>query len=235
MTPESKISRRKVRIVPVRALPDGDLGEKILRKCAFCEKDFEMPQISQKLALRLSKLGLAYCPFCLRNDFHTRINKHVLMLSFRSIIGYYYQQFYAQPVDNRKYLYLSQIEDYVRLHYRAGSLNPVFVYDAETFVWFLNFSKVGPGPKQITLEEVMQTVVNILFCFDLQEYVAGLNISQFFEKYSQAITSFHSKRYRPNNCKLLVPTFHSCGGTYSDQTTMERTKEFIAKEMLIKS
>jgi hypothetical protein len=99
------------------------------------------------------------------------------MLSLRSLIGYYYIQYYQS-----KKMYLSELEDYIATHQRIGLLNPVFDYDPETFVWFIDFSRIGSSKRKIKVEEVLKTVVNMLACFNLPQNVPGVRISKFFLK-----------------------------------------------------
>lgn len=150
-----------------------------------------------------------YCAFCLRNKFHTRLRKDVLILSFRGIAGWLYHFKYLSNLSGR--MWLSELQDCIDVHQQVGLTNPSFSYDPETMLWFVNFSHIGDGKKQQGIEEVYKTIINILACFNLPINVPELDTSLLFNKYRKSIEEFYQKRQRPKNRYMLIPTFSGCG------------------------
>lgn len=195
------------KLVLVTDAPNGELSECIYRTCNFCEKQTEIFPLNKKVNQRLTGGNQFYCNFCLRHDHHTKNSHNILIMSFRSILGYYFQNHYCCY----KKMWLSEIKDYEMSHSQAGLQNPVFSYDPETMLWFVNFAKIGMSKKKIKVEEVLKTILNILICFNLPLEVPELHFSRFYSKYKDAVMNFHTKRYRPENRKMLIPTFINCG------------------------
>jgi len=213
------------------------LSEIIYYECHFCQKTLGLFPEQRKLCEKLSGTQF-YCHYCLQNNFNTKNNQHILMLSFRSIIGFYYQYMHLTTLvgNNGHKLYLSQIEDYVDAHEVVGLKNPVFRYDPESFIWFIDFSRIGKGKKKIPLREVMKSIVNILSCFNLPGNIDFIKTSKLFEKYEEAVVKFHTERYRPQNKKLLVPTLVNCGGICDNKVVdHDSLKNFNRSNFLIKS
>ena len=203
--------KKKVQIDIVQA-EHGDLdnGVNVSRKCNFCEKEtIAQPEI-QRLTEKLCHPNKFYCSFCLRNNLNTKDNKHILMLTFRAIFGYFYYEFYQQP-KTVPAMYLSEIQDYIDSHRDVGMHNPLFNYDPESYVWFIDFRRVGTSKKKISIEDVKQTVVNILASFNLASTVPGITMNKLYQKYQEAIDDFYTKRYRPEGKALLCPTLKNCG------------------------
>lgn len=227
-----KISISQVRFKHISSGQNGELCEKSLRKCNFCEKSCEIG--SNLVVEKLSAPGNFYCPFCLRHDLHTGKSKDILILSFRSIIGYFYFQNYIQVTSGRK-IWLSEIEDFIQSHVKAGETNPLFLYDPETMLWFVNFGKVGDSKRKVPIEEVLKTIVNILTCFNLSQTVPGLSLVSFYEKYKEAIDAFYRKRYRPEKRKMLIPTFKELGVHESKMFNNEKMRNFTYQDLKIKN
>lgn len=216
MSKTEKISYRPVTIKAIPPSASGELSEFVHRKCDFCEKDCEVtaPNYAQKLSDNF------HCNFCLRHGLHTRGNRDVLILSFRAILGHFYHHHYLGHAPER--MWLSEIEDYAESHRHAGETNPLFLYDPETLLWFVNFSRVGTSKKKLPLENILQTVVSILATFNLWSGPASM--SQLFQSYKEAIESFYHKRSRPEGRRMLIPTL---GG--SDKEKMRGFIEFSKK------
>lgn len=199
-----KVYFGKVSFVPTNDALPGELSNKTMEKCVFCQKPIVINACNSSVIKKLSGPETTFCPFCLRNCFHTKRNKHILILSFRSLIALLYYQCYA---DQKRKLWLSQIQEYIDVHELIGLKNPVFMYDSETYLWFIDFSRVGSGKKQIQIIEIHRTIVDILTCFNLQHFL-GPNIpSEVFAKYHDAIDLFYEKRFRPKKRVMLIPTF----------------------------
>lgn len=214
-----------IKLISVADASNGELSDHIYRTCHFCAKQSEFFPINQKINQRLTGSDQFYCQFCLRHDCHTKNSRHVLILSFRSILGYYFQQYYQL----QKRMWLSEIKDYEGSHTQIGLQNPVFSYDPETMLWLVNFAKVGISKKKIKIEEVLKTVINILTCFNLPQEVPGLRCQRFFLKYKEAILNFHTRRYRPEDRKMLIPTFVNCG---IGETKLDETRHFTFQKLL---
>lgn len=212
-----------IKLVSVADAPNGELSDHIYRTCHFCSKQSELFPLNHRLNQRLTNSDEYYCQFCLRHNHHTRNSRHVLIMSFRSILGYYFYNHYKCF----KKMWLSEIKDYEVVHAETGLQNPVFSYDPETMLWFVNFDKVGTSRKKIKVEEVLKTVMNILVCFNLPQEVPEMWPLRFFSKYKEAIMSFHTRRYRPEGRKMLIPTFVNCG--VSDPK-LDDTRHFTFKK-----
>ena len=185
------------------ALPN-ELSSEVIEKCHFCSKKITINALNANLIKKLSGPEQTFCPFCLNHDFHTKKTKHVLILSFRSIIASFYYHNYLCA--NRK-LWLSQIQEYIDVHQQVGLSNPVFSYDPETYLWFIDFSKVGQGRKILPITEVYKTLINILFCFNLDHFFEINSQQEVLKKYKEAIELFYQKRYRPKKRRMLIPNF----------------------------
>ena len=198
------IQAKQVEIVPIEENLDGELGKEVYYECNFCSKRTALPAFTRGLCEKLSEDY--YCNFCLRHHFHTRNNKNILLLTFRNVFDHYYQEFYFNPIPVTKRMYLTEIQEYIKSHTAAGLLNPVFSYDPETFLWFIDFSRVGRGNKKLKLNDVLKTIINILACFNLKSNLPSCSIHGFYEKYWSAIEKFYTARYRPSDKRILSPS-----------------------------
>lgn len=198
-----KVYSGKISFVPANDALPGELSNKIVEKCVFCQKPIVINACNSFVIKKLSGPERTFCPFCLRNGFYTKRNKHILVLSFRSLIASLYYQNYVQ---NRK-LWLSQIQEYIDAHESVGLKNPLFLYDPETYLWFIDFSRVGVGKKNLPVIEVHRTIVDILTCFNLEHFFGPSCYAEMFPKYRDAIDLFYEKRFRPKRRKMLIPTF----------------------------
>ena len=211
-------------------LEGGELAEEIYYNCTFCEKYVGLEPEARKLCEKLSG-NKFFCTFCLQNNLHTKSNRSILPVSFRGIIAYYHHMLYL----GQKKIYFSEIEDYIKAHKQVGLANPVFRYDDESFMWFIDFNKVGKGKKKISIVEIQKTIVNILACFNLTTNADGIKLSKLFEKYNDAIGKFYSQRYRPPNKKILSPTLMGCGGSVDNKTSdFEFYKTFSKKNLYLR-
>jgi hypothetical protein len=221
-----------VEILPLKKKAKGELSDKIYYECAFCGKKQPLEGMVRNICERLSGDEF-YCNFCLRNHFHTRNNRNVFVCSFRAIIGYYYYNFFLYPFLPNDKIYLSELQDYVTNHVETGLQNPVFYYDPSTYLWFIDFSRVGKGPKKVRLDEVLHTVSNVLACFNLTQHVPKLNVPMFYGKFGQSLEKFHSSRFRPDDSFLCIPTFSNCLDYYFQHKafTMEDTRWFTPDQL----
>jgi hypothetical protein len=228
-----KLSMCQVRLKPIPATLSGELSDKVFRKCCFCEKNCESVSTQSQLIDRLSGPGNFYCSFCLRHGLNNKGGRDVLILSFRSIIGYFYFQNYIQANNGQK-LWISQIEDYIDSHYRAGSVNPLFLYDPDTMLWFVNFSKIGNTKKKVPVEEVAKTIVSILTTFNLSETAPGVSMSSLYTKYKDAVDGFYRKRFRPADRRMLIPTLCNTGVVEPKTSSLDKMRNFVFDDLKAK-
>jgi len=225
------LNLQKVKLKPANDPPVGELSDKIHYECHFCGKTCGLSLENREICERISGGDFFYCPFCVRHDYYTKSSQHILPLSFRSVMGYFYHALYSNKV--RK-MWLSEIKDYESEHVKIGLQSPIFNYDPDTCLWFIDFSKVGHGRKKVEVEEVLKTVMNILACFNLYEHLHG-NPNRFYEKYREAIVKFHENRYRPNDRRFLIPTLTTVGNAdFPKGITMESTRDFLPNKMRTK-
>lgn len=236
MTNPDKLFTSQVSLTPLDPESSGELSDIIFRKCFFCEQSYQTSDEDAFLIQKLSGPGNFYCPFCLRHNLNTKNNRDILILSFRSIIGYFYFQNYLHSTDSvdRKKLWISEIEDYISAHEQAGLVNPLFLYEPNSMLWFVDFSRVGKSKKKVPLDEVIKTVVEILAAFDLKRLFPSFNMNELFLKYKNAIQSFYSSRHRPENRKILIPTLTGCGLLDPKSFTFDETRNFIFEDLQLK-
>jgi len=224
------VSVKNVRLLPKKAVKN-ELSEKIHFTCSFCEKTVGLYPEIRGICEKLSGSEF-FCPFCLRHNFNTKVNKNILALTFRTIPGYFYNVFY---LGHRRSMFLSEIEDYIDAHEKVGLLNPVFSYDPDSLTWFIDFNKVGRGRKKVKIHYALKTVSNILACFNLSKHIPGVRMHKLYKKYEEAIIKFYTKRYRPPGKRLLIPTLGGCVGNlqHDKNFDMEDTKVFSCCDFLI--
>jgi hypothetical protein len=208
MSPQSL----KVSQVRLEALPpanSGELSELFIRHCAFCCKKCYSTEENRDLLERMSGEDGFFCSFCIREGFHTKNRKDVLILSFRALVGWLYYFRYLTQQSGR--IWITELEDFIKSHQRVGLTNPAFCYDADTMLWFINFALIGDGKKRQGIEEVYKTIINILACFNLPILLPDLTTSLLFDKYRKSVEEFYQKRQRPKNRYMLIPTLSGCG------------------------
>lgn len=233
MSADPKIAH--VRIDNIKEDLKDSLSKESYCECYFCGKIIHLTGEFVDLLERLT--GIYYhCPFCVRHGFHQKRSKDVLIMSFRGIIGYYYYGVFLKEYSPA--IYLSDIHSMIRSHQAAGSINPVFMYDPDTFLWFVDFSKVGKGKKKIGIEHVLKTVINILACFNLGKIVVGFKTSTLYQKYEEAILKWYELRQRPKGVYFLSPSLIGCSATITGGTSsngysfsIEETRDFLPQEL----
>jgi hypothetical protein len=206
----------------------GELSEDFFQKCSFCEKTVELVPFNRKIIEKFNDTKNFYCPFCIRNNFYTKNRYNVLCFSFRGIIGYFYYFLYH----NNK-IWFSEIEDYIDSHVQTGLLNPLFVYDQENLIWFVDFSKIGKTKRKVLLEEVNKTIINILVCFNLHDNIPLINMVILYNKFQLAFLNFYEKRKRPEKKRILIPTLSGC--IEGKKEFFEKCRNFTKKDMIFKN
>jgi hypothetical protein len=229
--PSTTINSQNVTLTPIEQAANGELSEQIHLQCAFCEKTVGLYPSQRKLCEKLSG-GNFYCGFCLRHGYNGKASRNILPLSFRAIAGYYYFEKYLYA--NHRHLWISEIQDYLYWHQVTGLQNPVFSYDPDSMLWFVDFNRVGRGRKKIRIVDVMKTIVNILVCFNLPEHIPAIKMPKLYQKYSEAIDKFYTQRYRPEDRRLLVPTLAGCGVWETNKKYgLENTRQFSSIKLLV--
>jgi hypothetical protein len=202
-----KPERQKVTFEEIEC--DGELhdGLKHYSRCHFCEKMTVINPYQRAFSDRLAGPDTYYCSYCIRNDYYHRFNRNVMVLTYRGIIGYYYYAYFAIPKSCS--MHMPDIHEYVDMHIKAGLQNPIFRYDAETYCWFIDFGKIGK--RKMSIESVLQTIIEQLACFNLCENVRGVSTVSLYKKYHRAVMEFYQNRVRVNGDKVFAPTLWGCG------------------------
>lgn len=229
MNQKFSISEITLKVIP--NIKSDELSEDCLRRCSFCEKYFRVSSINSKIINKLSGSKNIYCSFCLRNDFNNKKSNEILILSFRCIFAYLYFSNYVNSLQNGK-MWISEIQDIINRHQKVGEENPLFVYDANTMLWFINFSKIGKN--KASLDDINKTIKDILESMNLEKNIFGLDISSFYQKYYSAIELFYKKRHRPKGKKMLIPTLLNTGVVESKNYTFEKMKNFTLNDLKFK-
>ncbi len=198
-------------------------GQRIYRKCSFCTKEcLVLPRTGKIISRLIGTENDFYCPLCVRQCLHTRRRRNVLILTFRGIIGYIYKAGYF---GRRPRLYVSQIQDLIDLHVQIGYQNPLFLYDPETFCWFVDFERVGNSKKKIPIDEVYLTVNELISAFNPYSYIKDFKSWKIVERYEEAINDFYEQRFRPEGKRILAPTLKQVGADTRDGTVQKQDKK----------
>ncbi len=225
---KTTIATQNIKLRPIKQDLGGELSDQISYRCSFCFKLVGLYPTARRICEKLSGDDF-YCAHCLRNSFNTKASRHILILSFRAVIGYYYEALYNTTP---RELWISEIEDYVQMHSLVGQQNPVFKYDPESMLWFVDFSKIGRGKKKIRITDVLKTVINVLACFNLHQHVPLIKMSKFYGKYEEAITKFYRQRYRPDDKPLLIPTLAGCSEVDPKKVCIDDTRDFTSCDLV---
>ena len=130
------------------------------------------------------------------------------MLTFKSVIGWFYYQNYIGG--QKPKMWFHEVKDYIYTHQNIGQKNPLFIYDDQNMIWHLDFNRIGDDPKKCDLQTIKEHIKNIIAGFRLERNVPLLDIEKFVAKYVDAIDEFNQKKERPNGKKILSPTFVDC-------------------------
>ena len=193
----------------------------ISRQCDFCLKETPVHTRTGILLRRISGASQFYCLFCVRHDCHTKKRKHVLIVTLRGLIGYLYNSCYQGKAPK---LYVSELEDMLRLHVAVGEQNPVFSYDPESYCWLVDFTKIGTTQHKIPVAEVLRTINEMISAFNPYELIPDFKSNKLVEKYKEAIDDFYSKRYRPEGKRICAPTLVGCARETREMVTNNVTK-----------
>jgi len=183
-------------------------SKSVICQCNFCQTNVNLTPRKREMWKNSSGREQFYCGFCLSNSYNTNMNKHVLIMSFRSLIGYYYYGLYANNPKNMAY---SQIVDMVTNHQEVGLKNPMMKYDPSTHLWFVNFYKIGNKNKSLGIDQLLKTTLEIIASFQIPMHVKGASSYKLFKKYQEAFVLFYQQRTRPEGARILVPTMIKTG------------------------
>lgn len=209
----------------------GELSNIFYHTCMFCEKLVRVSSHNFESCRNLGG-GKFYCPFCLRNNFHHRSSKNVLMFSYRGIFGQFYEQNYMElDPDAPKRLWISDIKQMISNHEILGMRCPMLSYDPTTYLWFADFNKVGSNPRKAPFLEVQAAVMGILTCFHLSKIYGQYALEDVWDKFDKALTLFYEQRKRPEGRRMLIPTLH---GVVHNQGAEKSARDFIPAMLQLK-
>lgn len=183
-------------------------SKSVICKCNFCQSMISLTPRKREMWKEASGAGHFYCGFCLSNNYNTKLSKHVLITSFRAIIGYYY---YGLYLNNSKNMSFSQILDIVKNHEEVGLKNPIMKYDPSTHLWFINFHKIGNKNKSLGIDHLLKSTLEIITSFQIPMHIKGASPFKLFKKYQEAFILFYQQRTRPEGSKILSPTMIKTG------------------------
>lgn len=211
-------------------LPSPAISDVAYRTCVFCEKMVRICGDNFNSCVHLSRTHF-FCPFCLRNNFHYRSSRNVLVFSYRAIFGYYYLHNYRK--NKGRQVYLNQIENYIRMHEKIGLRQPAFCYDPDTYLWFADFNKIGVDGWKAPFDEVITSARWILLCLGLEDFFGKSGSDIVWERYEKAFKVFYEQRQRPADRRMLIPTLKGVGFT-ADEVLFEETRNFIPQMLILK-
>lgn len=184
-----------------------DKNEIISKQCEFCGKEMVVHFRVGQYLRKLTKGSNFYCQFCVRHDIHTRKQHHVFLFTLRALIGYLHSACYFGKTPR---LYMSEIDDMIAEHVAIGHQNPLFLYDPETYCWFVDFNKVGSGDRQLPVSEVIRTVNEMVSAFNPYNNIREFKGSKYVDRFRESIMTFYEQRFRPPGKRLCAPTLSGC-------------------------
>jgi len=184
------------------------MGDVSFYRCNFCEKEMNLNKERFSFLQKFSNVENLFCNFCIRHGYNTKKKrKDIFAFSFRAIIGYYYNISYYGKEPN---LYFSEIDEFIKIHEIIGLKNPLMCYDPDSYIWFIDFMRVGDDPSKVTVTDVMQNIIEILSCFNPYENIKEFKSNKFIEKFDEAVKDFYENRYRPAGKRICIPTLLNC-------------------------
>lgn len=209
-----------VSIKPSEEDAGDELSKTFYRSCSFCDKLVRVSSFNFKSCLNLGGKKF-FCPFCLRNNLHFRSSRHTLILSYRAIIGHLYHNNYLKMPNGGIKLWVNQIRIQINNHERMGLRSPVFCYDPETYLWYIDFTRVGKENHKAPCEEIIDTAMTILRCFDLDIIYGQWAFNDVWTKYEKSINIFYQQRKRPKNKRMLIPSLNNLNNSNDNVYTRE--------------
>lgn len=217
-----------VEVTKIVAGLDHELSDTLFRVCVFCDKMVKITPSNFKSCIRLSN-GVFHCPFYLRHNHHHRSARNILVMSLRAIAAYYYYRFY---LDNSEWdMYISDIDDILTDHVKIGLQNPVFVYDPNTMLWFIDFNRIGVELHKAPFDEVIDTISKMYDCFQVENHFSPYIRNDLWDKFNKAVTLFYQKRRRPKYRRFLIPTLANQAVQTEKDEFWDKTREFVRSHM----
>jgi hypothetical protein len=217
---------QNVTIRKVDSQSETELSDNLYQICNFCDKLVITTQNNFISCLNMSGKKF-YCPFCLRNNFNLKSSKNIMILSFRTIISYYYYKFYDCK---EELISFEDLEEMVERHAWHALQNPAISYDPFSMLWFLNFNKIGDSYKAAPIKEIIGTLRSGIKAFKLKNKLSLIAEENMWKKYSNAVYLFEEKRERPKGRKILLPTLAGCVH-FEKKEFWNITKEFLKSDM----
>lgn len=181
----------------IELLPQEFTLDQYFYQCCFCGNIVEPP----KYELSENR----YCNFCLRRYGNVDFVENVLLLTFKSVFGFYYQNFYVN--ETKRTMWISDLIKIIDKHKNVGLENPAFDYDDDSMLWHLNFKKIGDGQYTLPIIEVFETLNDIISSLQISNFIPGLDVAKFSDKYTKEIRDFYTSR----ESKIVNPNLRHCG------------------------
>lgn len=228
----TKIEIRNVQLKQIENGQTNELAKVFYRNCSFCEKIVKVAPNNIQSCVNIGGKYF-YCPFCLRHNHHHRSAQNILIMSYRGLIGYYYHRFYRGEGnhDNRT-MYWADIQRMIDKHRIVGMSNPVFNYDPATYLWFIDFNRIGNQKRKAPYAEVLETAKVMLHVFEVLNCAGRYGEDDFWDKIQKAMTLFYEQRKRPKDRKMLIPTLAGSLPNVTDEF-VEDCRNFVAGQMEI--
>lgn len=221
---------QKLEIVLDETSPFVNSSAMIKIVCNFCGTQVLMIRSRKNNYSNIYGKEKFFCNHCIRHNFNNRSNSNVLILSFKGIIGYYYHAFYR----SKNTMFYEDVSEHIQKHKEVGLKNPIFSYDDNSYLWFVDFNKIGNGNRKIAIDEILKTIIEILATFNLRRYIDGIMEHAVYKKYNEAITEFYQKRTRPADKRILSPTLVKCGATdMTKENPIELTRDFTPEQFIL--
>lgn len=140
-------------------------------QCSFCGKKKLDYMYYYDLQKKLSKNNF-FCNFCLRNNFN-KSHENIMILTFEPIIKKCQNHYSKYKIDKL------QFKELIDSHKNAGLLHPAFLYDEESYKWFVDFNKIDDD-KKLSIKSVFENILNILVCFNASQFRMNINYKKIF-------------------------------------------------------
>ena len=114
--------------------------------------------------------------------------------------------------------------------------NPVFSYDPSTFLWFIDFNKIGSEKRKAPFDDVQKNVKLMFDVFDIETHIEKNVAEAMLDRFDKALTFFYEKRKRPKDRRMLIPTFSGLvGSEKSEQETVSlESRNFVKNQFILK-
>jgi hypothetical protein len=131
-------------------------------------------------------------------------------------------------------MWVSQIESMIETHQEIGLVNPVLVYDPDTFLWFANFNKIGKDSCKAPFEEVRASIKEMFDVFRVENNISPYASTTLWDRFEKATKLFYEQRKRPKDRKMLIPTMTQISNPAESDEFYEQTRTFIKTNLIVK-